>query len=465
MMKIKTLRDTYRTISQFHENDRLAASVQSWRFFAWFTPKRRRLFLSLGAIAAGLIGLLNRYVKWSEHFTAPSWLAPSFAMPILLGFLYLVYLSTKNFSRLPVVVKRRPQISLHILFWATLAVIWVTPNNGELWRTVLILIILSLPYLIWRCGYMIKSGQRGKSPGAAFHDHLFYLWPIWDGTNTPAGKGSDYLSQCEAQSAEAYARSSLAGIKLLILAMLWGLTLLFMGGLVYGDPKNPLTDLLGGYSLEIPRLKNIARGNIIVSLPIAWISLYCELIWQTLKIAARGHQWIGMLRLFGFNVFRNTYKPLLAESIVDFWNRFYYYFKELLVEFFFFPTYLKYFRTQPKLRMFTAIFMAAFVGNLYYHVLQMKGPLVLGEFAKIWQSLGSRMVYAIFLTVGIYVSMLRQQRQRGKRADSHTVAARVGRLRRIAGVWTFYSLINFWNLRSRLTLLERTKVFLSFFGL
>ena len=312
---------------------------------------------------------------------------------------------------------------------------------------------------------MIKSGQRGKSPGAAFHDHLFYLWPIWDGTNTPAGKGSDYLSQCETQSAEAYARSSLAGIKLLILAMLWGLTLLFMGGLVYGDPKNPLTDLLGGYSLEIPRLKNIARGNIIVSLPIAWISLYCELIWQTLKIAARGHQWIGMLRLFGFNVFRNTYKPLLAESIVDFWNRFYYYFKELLVEFFFFPTYLKYFRTQPKLRMFTAIFMAAFVGNLYYHVLQMKGPLVLGEFAKIWQSLGSRMVYAIFLTVGIYVSMLRQQRQRGKRADSHTVAARVGRLRRIAGVWTFYSLINFWNLRSRLTLLERTKVFLSFFGL
>jgi len=25
-------------------------------------------------------------------------------------------------------------------------------------------------------------------------------------------------------------------------------------------------------------------------------------------------------------MFRNTYKPLLAESIVEFWNRYYYYF-------------------------------------------------------------------------------------------------------------------------------------------
>ncbi|MEF8725082.1 hypothetical protein [Candidatus Accumulibacter phosphatis] len=38
---------------------------------------------------------------------------------------------------------------------------------------------------------------------------------------------------------------------------------------------------------------------------------------------------IGTLRLFGFNVFRNTYKPLPPESILEFWNRYYYYLKEL----------------------------------------------------------------------------------------------------------------------------------------
>jgi hypothetical protein len=58
-------------------------------------------------------------------------------------------------------------------------------------------------------------------------------------------------------------------------------------------------------------------------------SLYCELVWQVLRHAAAEHMIIGTLRLFGFNVFRNTYKPLPPESILEFWNRYYYYFKEL----------------------------------------------------------------------------------------------------------------------------------------
>jgi hypothetical protein len=312
---------------------------------------------------------------------------------------------------------------------------------------------------------MLLSGQRGKATGTAFRDHLIYLWPVWDGTNTPAGKGWDYLSQAEARSTSAYARSLLAGIKLLILVLLWESAMLFMGGAVYGIPGNPFTRLLGGYTLEIPRLRHIVNGDIPVSLLTAWASLYFDLIWETLKIAARGHFWIGVLRLFGFNVFRNTYKPLLAESVVDFWNRFYYYFKELMVEFFFFPTYLRYFRTRPKLRMLAAIFAAAFVGNMYYHVVQAKNMLVAAEFTKLWQSMSPRLVYCFFLAAGIYVSMLRQQRQRGKLENRETAAARARRLRRIAGVWTFFSVINFWNVRSHLPFFERTKIFLSLFGL
>ena len=90
---------------------------------------------------------------------------------------------------------------------------------------------------------------------------------------------------------------------------------------------------------------------------------------DVLKLAARGHEIVGVLRLFGFNVFRNTYKPLLAPSLVEFWNRYYYYFKELLVDFFFFPTYVRRFRTSPRLRMLAATLAAAGFGNLYYHLL------------------------------------------------------------------------------------------------
>src|SRR6185369_2906206 len=103
----------------------------------------------------------------------------------------------------------------------------------------------------------------------------------------------------------------------------------------------------------------------------------------TLAIAAKGHLYIGVLRLFGFYVFRNTYKPLLAETVVEFWNRYYYYFKELLASFFFFPTFTRYFKTHPRLRLLAAVFAAAFFGNMYYHVIY-SGLLFRGDWPGLW---------------------------------------------------------------------------------
>lgn len=465
MTKIKNFCEAYRAISQFHENKRIIAWVQTRWWTILLTPKIRRQVLFLGAIMAGVLGLLHRHAQWADYRAVTTWLAPLVVVPLIFGLVYLLYLAATRFSRLPAGIKRRPQTSLHVFFWATVVIIWVTPDDGGLWKEVITLMGVSLPYLLWRCGYMVISGQRGKVSGTGFRDHLFYLFPIWDGTNTPAGKGLDYLSECEARSPEAYARSLLAGLKLLLLALLWKLLLLLMGSLVYGNPKNPLTSLLGGYSLEIPRMKSIVNGTVTVSLLTTWVSLYFDLIWATLKLAARGHLWIGMLRLFGFNVFRNTYKPLLAESIVDFWNRYYYYFKELLVEFFFFPTYLRHFRKSPRLRMITAIFAAAFVGNMYYHLIQAKNPLVAGDLDRIWHILGPRFVYCFCLAVGVSVSMLRQQKQRGKPHAITPGVARFRRVRKITGVWTFFSLINFWNLKASVTMPEQAVFFLSLFGL
>ena len=101
-----------------------------------------------------------------------------------------------------------------------------------------------------------------------------------------------------------------------------------------------------------------------------------------LRLAVKGHLIVGFLRLYGFNVFRNTYKPLLAESIVEFWNRYYYYFKELLVTFFFMPTFTgpaKRLRHWPRLRLLAAVFAAAFVGNVYYHVIKESEALAQGQ--------------------------------------------------------------------------------------
>jgi hypothetical protein len=248
-MSSPALGELYRAVAQFHENDRLIAWIRSWRVIAWLTPSRRRLILYVGALFAGAVALLNRHADWHEYRHAETWWVPSVAFPILLSIVYLLYLTARRFKRLPAAVRIRPQICFHLFFWALLLWIWLAPDRSVFGITVIALVAISFPYLIWRCGYLLLSGQRGKIGGTTFKDHLFYIWPVWDGTNTPPGKGHDNLARAEAQTAEAYARSFLAGIKLLLLVLVWKAVMQVMGAVVYGDPKNSLTPLLSGYHL------------------------------------------------------------------------------------------------------------------------------------------------------------------------------------------------------------------------
>jgi len=135
------------------------------------------------------------------------------------------------------------------------------------------------------------------------------------------------------------------------------------------------------------------------------------------------------------------------------------------VEFFFLPTYVRCFVTRPKLRMLTAVFAAAFVGNMYYHFLQANEALVAGNLALVWELLSPRGIYCFALAVGIYISMLRQQQRRGTAAERASAAGKFTRLRRIAGVWTFFGLLNVWNIRSTASIADRIRFFLSLFGL
>jgi hypothetical protein len=464
MTRTEKLGNVFRAFSQFHENERLIAWVQRQRIIVWLTPKRRKFILLFGALIVGFRATMQRYMKWDDTAAEP-WLVPPLAFPVLLALVYLLYLAAAHFQKLPGAIRRRPQISLHLLFWAMLAFLWLTPDNGGVLRNALVLVAISLPFLLWRSGYMLLSGQRGKARGTTFRDHLFYLWPVWGGTHTPIGKGADYLSQCEAQTPERYARSVLGALKLILLALVLELVRLVLGAELYGDSNSPVTRMLGGTSLALPRVNELVTGREAGSLVTSWIAIYLDLIWATLTHAIHGHKWVSLLRLCGFNVFRNTYKPLWAESIIDFWNRYYYYFKELLVEFFFFPTYVRCFVTRPKLRMLTAVFAAAFAGNMYYHFLQSNESLAEGDLALVWKRLSPRLIYCFALALGSYISMLRQQQRRGNVAETRSATWKFTKLRRIAGVWTFFGLLNYWNIRSTASIADRIRFFLSLFGL
>jgi hypothetical protein len=446
---------------QFHEDPTV---ISAWMSLAapaltWLTPARRRSLLVIGAVWVVFEYLLPSLVGVAQSSKAiPVAIRSLSVILILMAFLWGCYRLALRFSALPPFIRRNPQLCLHAVFWGLLVLLWTTSSGGVAWRLVVAGVVIMLPFFLWRLGYLLSSAQRGRVAGTRFRDHMFYLWPIWGGSNTPFGKGLDYLARSEAKDEESLARAQLAGLRLFVLAGIWYACLAIMNGLVFGV-NNAVRMAAGGITLGVPRLDALIDQGKVASIPMAWAAVYCDLFRDVLHRAANGHVIIGILRLFGFYVFRNTYKPLLSESVVGFWNRYYYYFKEIMADFFFFPTFARWFRKRPVVRLFAAVFMAAFVGNMYYHLIRMGEELAKADFQTIWLSLHARLFYCFLLAAGIFISMLREQKRTRK---SRGIARRA---MAIFGVWTMFALIGIWNEKCTATFLPKTWFFLGLFGL
>lgn len=470
-------------LPQFHENERLCAWTETatgkiavwiaavalllWHDSSIFMlaafsaviliPQRRRLLLSIAAVGT----IAERFVDIEEvrmqTALASQWLPVTAKVAIGVAGFYLAFRLSQRAQQWPAIVRRHPVVTLHVGIWIAL-LLSTLPGLGAL---------RSLTFFAWRLSYFVASASRGGVAGTRFHDHFFYLVPVFGGQATPIGKGLDFLSRHEAGDAQAIAKSQLAGINLLILALLWRCGLGILDAVVYGGSAEGLVATLvtvfSGWSLNWQGLDGLFIAGVTPVWYVGWTTIYLELIHDTLSLAASGHVVVACLRLLGFNVFRNTYKPLLAESILEFWNRFFYYFKEVLVDFFFYPTYLRLRNLGPAARMFAAVFAAAFVGNMYFHILYYAPEQVLDlDFAALWASWGPRSVYCFLLALGIWVSMLRQP---ALRAAGETPSGWV-RLRRIAGVWTFFGMIQIWNVRlDGVGIGDCNDLFLALFGL
>lgn len=451
---------TWEQMRHFH---RQPAIIALWRrlwgpVLPWLTPGRRRVLFALGALVIMVTDPLKEVGsihKWFG-FKADT-LGAILVIVAMVAFVLAWYWLARRFATLPPFVKRHPQICLHACYWALLVVFWITNPNNVTVRTMLVGCAMVFPFLLWRMGFMLFTAQRGRMAGTNIADHWFYLWPAWGGSNVPYGKGFDYLTSCEAKDPESLARTQLSGIKLFILAAVCGVGKDLIDGFVFGE-NNGYRRAWGGATLGVAAANDMIANPGDYPIWKAWVSIYCELIRLVLGWGSKGHVIIGYLRLGGFYVFRNTYKPLLAETIVEFWNRYYYYFKELLVQFFFFPTFTRYFKQSPQLRMFTAVFAAACFGNMYYHIIK-TASFMQGNWAAVWTGFNPRLLYCGALAVGIYISMVREQRRpKGvPRSPGRRVVA-------IFGVWTFFAFIHLWA-KGSMTHGQRFHFLLGLFGL
>jgi D-alanyl-lipoteichoic acid acyltransferase DltB (MBOAT superfamily) len=165
-----------------------------------------------------------------------------------------------------------------------------------------------------------------------------------------------------------------------------------------------------------------------------WLALILYFSLRVTTLAVFGHKVIAIARMAGFNAFRNTYRPFESTSIAEFYNRVYWYFKEMLVAFFFYPSYLRYFKTRPKLRLFTATLAAAALGNFVFHFFRDDHFILRHGFGGAMKMYLSYAVYALVLGVAIALSQLRVLNRKHHPAGWRKAIA-------IAGVLLFYCLI------------------------
>lgn len=252
-------------------------------------------------------------------------------------------------------------------------------------------------YLWFICYALLDRDSKYRDPFAL---QLGTFHPFWGSTNTPFAKGSAYLRRIEAHSPERLAITQLKGLKLLAWALVLSLVLSIFRAIVYQRFGIPTFAAAFEHSVQ--------RDS--YSWLLCWASLFAAFFEAILTLSVMGHGIIACCRMAGFAALRNTYRPLESRTIAEFWNRYYFYFKELLVDLFFYPTFMRYFKGRPKLRLFAATLAAASFGNAYYHFFSEPDPIAKLGFWKAVVAYQPYMFYCLVLGVAIGISQLRKRK-------------------------------------------------------
>jgi len=388
--------------------------------FIAFLPQYRRILVTIGTLLA--LVYYNGWVKWllltriAEQAQRPGAISVGFRATSILLFFGLCALSWHLIVRHKnSLLARRPVFFLFLVYAAMLlSACAATSASIRIW---LWCFTILLGGYFWALCYSFTD--RNAKDRGGFLLQLGTYHPFWIGmvpTTMPFAKGAAYLRNIEAKSAKELAVTQLKGLKLLLWALVLAALLDVFVYVVHGEHGVLSGALHIPFHFALPRFSN-ALGSSPAGAPypwyVCWASVMADFARVALDLSVMGHLIIACCRMAGFRAVRNTWRPLRSRGIADFWNRYGFYFKELLVDFFFFPAYLRYFKRHPRLRLLAATFAAAGLGNAIYHFMRRLEPVAE---VGLWQAVvgfQSYAFYTLLLSAGIGFSQLREIRRKG----------------------------------------------------
>jgi hypothetical protein len=400
-------------------------------------------FIATGLGANDTLGNIGGVLQREQLDVSPALLGTGFLLLLLIGAGGILYWVRRAPQSL---LARRPLLTL-LTLEALLCSLASLDSMQGLPAVILWIAVFTLTPYLWYLPYAIVDA-RSRVPSSPLIQ-LAVLRPFWNFTYLPFGKGAVYLRKHLAQTPRELAVTQLKGIKLL----LWANVLFALrDGLRWGFQEQ----------LQIPTVAQAVDaflGGQPYPLAVAWTAMIVSTARYCLKIATWAHLFIGIARLAGYQLPRGCWRPLESRTLMDYFNRFHYYFKELLVDFFFIPTFFKMFRNHPRLRMFFATFMAAGVGNAIWHFTRdINLVFTLGP-AAAFETYISYAFYCLVLATGVALSQVRASQ--GIRPSPTAI----GRLYSFLFIWSFVVCMHVFSDESRNhTFGERLSFLMSLFG-
>jgi len=169
-------------------------------------------------------------------------------------------------------------------------------------------------------------------------------------------------------------------------------------------------------------------------------------MWQVLNMLGNALILAGLLRLYGVDIAPSFDRPLLAESLTEWWRRWNTHFRDLLVDLCYYPVVLR-LRRRPVLGIVLGCFAVFVVGSTLLHWL-VKAYFVAGTARQL--PLG---LLAENLSMGLFVAIaLVLERRRVRALSTHWLARWRRRLTTWMLVWLSVVGINYglsWQLETR----------------
>lgn len=317
--------------------------------------------------------------------------------PVVLGFLAICGLALRLHRRFRTTFfGRRPVVgqfaALGLLLTLGLLLEPGTSAHALLW---IVIAIYSGAFFFLAYAF---ADQRGKDETPTLQ-RLGFLRPFWGGPSIPF-KGLTYLRTFEAKTPEALAATRLKALKLIV----WAVLLL---------AANAILSRLFYEAADFPTLNEAvtltAEGHPLPALA-GWGVVFKNFVVTMLTVGAFWHAMVAVIRMAGFCIPRNMARPLTARTLAEFWNRYLFYFKEVLVDFFFFPAFARWFKNHPRLRIACATFCAACIGNVLFSLVAQAHLVAEHGIVGTLLRFESYIFYAVVLAVALVVSQLRKRK-------------------------------------------------------